>query len=202
MAFLKVLTFIALAASTSAAEGGCTREALVAARESFWKAATGGEPKGLAQNVKIALNNKPVTSLAQTPYAQIKSSTWTNFLVQTVDTEICQIAFFKVSTQQLLSTRLALDASGAISEVEFLQAVQGDQFFRPTGFPTTAPAMFNEKQQPAPAPQIPAQWTPAGGMFDHKASVSRQTCKATSGTPRPWSRRELIYAASSYCDGL
>ncbi|KAF2405211.1 hypothetical protein EJ06DRAFT_525747 [Trichodelitschia bisporula] len=40
------------------------------------------------------------------------------------------------------------------------------------------------------------------GMFEHKAAVNRATCKATSGAPRAWNRRELMYAANSYCDGL
>jgi len=203
MAILNVLTFALAAAPflVSAAEGGCTREALIAARDNFWKSAAGGKPSGLAANVKVALNNKP-TPLEQTPYSKISSSTWTPFSAQAVDTEICEIATFKVSTQQLLSTRLKLDSAGAISEIEFLQAVQGDQFFRPTGFPTKEPAMFNEKQTPSPPPVIPPQFTVAGGMFDKRASVSQATCKATSGAARPWTRKELIYAASSYCDGL
>jgi hypothetical protein len=185
-----------------AVKGGCTRELLISTRDAFWKSAGAGQPK-LASGAKIAFNNKAVSSLAGTPYASIKTSTWTALTAQAADTETCNIATFRVSSQQILSTRLKVDASsGAISEVDFLQAIQGDQFFRPTGFPSTTPPMFNAKQVPHAPPTIPSVWTPAMGMFDHRAEVKQATCKATSGAPRPWTRRELIYAASSYCDGL
>jgi hypothetical protein len=182
-------------------QGGCTRELLISTRDQFWKSAGAGQPK-LASGAKIAFNNKAVSSLTGTPYASIKTSTWTSLLAQAVDTEICEIATFRVSSQQVLSTRLKVDASGSIKEVEFLQSIQGDQFFRPSGFPSTTPAMFNAKQVPHPPPTIPSVWTPAMGMFDHKAEVKTATCKATTGAARPWTRRELMYAMSSYCDGL
>ncbi|TID14214.1 hypothetical protein E6O75_ATG09293 [Venturia nashicola] len=199
MAVLKVLALL-LSASPLLASAECKRESLIAARDAFFKAAP-AKPENLAASVKVALNNKP-TPLESTPYSKIPTSTWTPLQAQAVDTEMCEIATFKVASQQLLSTRLKLDAAGAISEIEFLQAVQGDQFFRPTGFPKATPPMFNEKQKPAPPPTVPAQWTPEMGMFDKKESISRATCKALSGAPRLWTRKEILYAASSYCDGL
>jgi hypothetical protein len=200
MATLKALVLILSVSPLLASAEGCTRESLIAARDAFFKGAPGA-PANVVANVKVALNNKP-TPLDQTPYTKIPTSTWTQLKAQAVDTEMCEIATFKVATQQLLSTRLKLDASGAISEIEFLQAVQGDQFFRPTGFPKTTPPMFEEKQTPAPPPTIPSQFTVEMGMFDKKASISASTCKALSGAPRVWTRKELLYAASSYCDGL
>lgn len=181
---------------------GCSRDQLAQAQDKFFKAAMSGSQPTMASSVKIALNNKPVSSLAQTPFAEIKSSSWTNFLAQTIDSEKCEIATFRVSSKQLLSNRLKIDGSGSISEVEFLQAVKGDQFFRPSGFPSTVPAMFTQKQVPHAPPTIPQQWTPAGGMFNHRTAINKSSCKATSGAPRPWTRKELIYAASSYADGL
>jgi hypothetical protein len=206
MAALKALVlFLAATTTTTSAQSDapaasdrkCTRDVLISARDSFWK----GEPK-LASGAKIAFNNKLVTSLADTPYASIKTSSWTLLLTQAIDTDICDIATFRVASNQILSTRLKVDPSGTIKEVDFLQAVQGDQFFRPAGFPTTTPDIFNQKQVPHPPPTIPAQWTPSMGMFDHKDQVNTSTCKAMTGTPRLWTRRELIYAANSYCDGL
>jgi hypothetical protein len=203
MGFLKVLSVLLSAGPVFAsAATNCSRELLQTTRDKFFKAPTSGAQPVLASNVKIALNNKAVSSLASTPYAEIARSTWTAFLAQAVDTEICQIATFRVASQQLLSTRLKVESTGAISEIEFLQAVKGDQFFRPSGFPATVPAMFNQKQTPHAPPKIPASWTPAMGMFEHRAEVNKATCKATSGEARPWTRRELIYAANSYCDGL
>ncbi|RDI83947.1 hypothetical protein Vi05172_g6078 [Venturia inaequalis] len=174
MTVLKVLALL-LSASPLLASAECTRESLIAARDAFFKGAP-AKPEKLAANVKVALNNKP-TPLDSTPYS-------------------------KIHTQQILSTRLKLDAAGKISEIEFQQAVQGDQSFRPTGFPKTTPPMFNEKQRPAAPPTIPADFTPAMGMFDKTASINKATCKALSGAPRLWTRKELLYAASSYCDGL
>ncbi|QDS71404.1 hypothetical protein FKW77_003166 [Venturia effusa] len=199
MRILKVLAFV-LSALPLLVPAECTRESLIAARDAFFKGAPAA-PKNLAANAKVALNNKP-TPLDSTPYPKIPSSTWTQLQAQAVDTEICEIATFKVATQQLLSTRLKLDSAGAISEIEFLQAVQGDQFFRPSGFPKTTPPMYNQKQTAAPPPKIPQQFTPEMGMFDKKESISKATCKAGSGAPRLWTRKELMYAASSYCDGL
>ncbi|KAE9961690.1 hypothetical protein BLS_001514 [Venturia inaequalis] len=199
MTVLKVLALL-LSASPLLASAECTRESLIAARDAFFKGAP-AKPEKLAANVKVALNNKP-TPLDSTPYSKIHTSTWTALQAQAVDTEMCEIATFKVSSQQILSTRLKLDAAGKISETEFQQAVQGDQSFRPTGFPKTTPPMFNEKQRPAAPPTIPADFTPAMGMFDKTASINKATCKALSGAPRLWTRKELLYAASSYCDGL
>jgi hypothetical protein len=205
MTLLKAL-ILALAVLSSAQDeptgkGGCTRQMLIAARDEFWKSAGAGQAK-LAVGAKIAFNNKMTTSLASTPYASIAKSTWTSLIAQAVDTEVCDIATFRVSSQQVLSTRLKVDPSGSIKEVDFLQAIQGDQFFRPTGFPATTPPMFNAKQIPTAPPTIPPQWTPAMGMFEHKAEVKQGSCKATSGAARLWTRRELIYTANSYCDGL
>lgn len=199
---MSVLNILALALTVSPllVSAECTRDSLIAARDAFFKGAPGA-PTNVAAGVKVALNNKP-TPLDQTPYSQISTSTWTQLQAQAVDTEICEIATFKVATEQLLSTRLKLDASGAISEIEFLQAVKGDQFFRPTGFPKTTPPMFDQKQTPAPPPTVPEQFTSQMGMFDKKSSINKATCKALSGAPRLWTRRELMYATSSYCDGL
>jgi hypothetical protein len=184
MGFLKVLTVLLAGPVFASAANNCTRELLQTTRDKFFKAASGGAQPILASNVKIALNNKPATSLASTPYAQFAKATWTAFLVQALDTEICNIATFRVASSQLLSTRLKVDSAGAISEVEFLQAVKGDQFFRPSGFPTTVPPIFNQKQTPHAPPKIPASWTPAMGMFEHRADVNKATCKAMSGEAR------------------
>ncbi|KAF2668937.1 hypothetical protein BT63DRAFT_246098 [Microthyrium microscopicum] len=194
-------TLVSLVASQAPVAKGCTREQLISARDDFWKAAEAGSEPKLGASVKVALNNK-ITPLASTPFAKIKSSKFTALFVQAVDTEICEIATFRVAADQVLSTRLKLDSAGAISEVEFLQAIQGDQFFRPSGFPATTPPMFSEKQIAHAPPTIPSQWTPAGGMFDHKAAINKSTCKAMTGEARLWTRKELIYAANSYCDGL
>jgi hypothetical protein len=190
-----------IAGTTRAAD--CQRETLSGAFSKFWEAGkNGSNPDNLSDTAKIALNNK-VSPLSATPFGRIKTSTWTPFNVQALDTELCEIATFKVSPQMLLSIRLKVEpAFGRITEVEFLQAVSGDQFFRPSGFPNTEPAMFHEKQVPTPPPTIPAAWTPAGGMFNHSSQISAATCKAKTGAPRLWSRREILYAASSYCDAL
>jgi len=81
-----------------------------------------------------------------------------------------------------------------------LQAVQGDQFFRPTGFPSTTPAMWTSKQVPGKPPKIPASWTPIGGTPGK--DVNKATCKAGNGEARLLTRKELIYTASTYADGL
>lgn len=199
MTVLKVLTLV-LSSSPLLASAACTRASLIAARDAFFKGAPAA-PANLAAGVKVALNNEP-KPLDATPYSKISTSTWTALQTQAVDTETCEIATFKVATEQLLSTRLKLDAAGAISEIEFLQAVSGDQFFRPTGFPKTTPPMYEQKQTPAPPPTIPAQFTTQMGMFESKALVNTKTCKALTGAPRLWTRKELLYAASSYVDGL
>jgi hypothetical protein len=152
---------IAAAPAAPLADGkGCSRQALIAARDTFWQSAPAA-PANLAPGAKIALNNK-ITPLASTPFTTLKTSTWSQLKVQAVDTEICQIATFRVSSQQVLSTRLKIDSTGSITEVEFLQAIQGDQFFRPTGFPQKEPPMFNAKQVPHAPPTIPAVWVSNG----------------------------------------
>jgi len=204
MLILRSLLFpIGLIAGVAEA-ADCSRDGLSGAFLKFWEAGkAGSSPSNLAEKVKIALNNKLATSLSATPFAGIKTSAWTPFNVQTLDTELCEIAAFKVSPQMLLSTRLKVEPeSGQIIEVEFLQAVKGDQFFRPSGMPQQEPALFHEKQVPTPPPQIPAVWTPAGGMSNHSAQISSATCKAKTGAPRLWTRREILYAGSSYCDAL
>lgn len=176
----------------------CTRESLIAAREGFFKASGSGAPKTTA-DVKISFNNK-ITPLAQTPYSKL--SGFTDFLVQAVDTEICEIATFRVATTQLLSTRLKIDATGTISEIEFLQAVSGDQFFRPSGFPAKEPAMFNQPQSPGSPPTIPASWTERGYPGIPDKDVNKATCKSPAGEARKLTRKELVYISSTYADGL
>ncbi|TID26542.1 hypothetical protein E2P81_ATG01012 [Venturia nashicola] len=186
-----------LLATAALVASECTRESLTAARDGFFKAA-GGTPK-TAANVKISFNNK-ITPLAQTPFSKL--SGFTQFIVQAVDTEICEIATFRVGTSQLLSTRLKLDTAGTISEIEFLQAVQGDQFFRPSGFPAKQPAMFNSPQSPGAPPKIPETWTEKGYPGIPEKDVSKATCKSPSGAARKLTRKELIFVSSTYADGL
>ncbi|KAF1813107.1 hypothetical protein P152DRAFT_305625 [Eremomyces bilateralis CBS 781.70] len=88
---------------------------------------------------------------------------YTDFAINAIDTDECQVATFRVASNQLLSARLKLDASGALSEVEFLQAVDGDQFFRPSGFPRTTESGWDQAQTPGFPPQIPAGFDPAIG---------------------------------------
>lgn len=180
----------------------CDRVKLIQIRDDFWETAiSGAAPSSLASTVKIAVNNA-IVPLNQTPYSSLGKSKFSNLTVQAIDTDICEIATFRVATDQILSTRLKLNPQGAIAEVEFLQAVPGDQFFHPSGFPNETPAMFLQKQMPFPTPQIPESWTPTKGMLDQPDKVNTTTCKATSGTARAWNRSELIYATSSYADGL
>jgi hypothetical protein len=169
---------------------GCTREALIAARDGFFA----GSPK-LAAGAKIALNQKIVTA-AEVP----KLGGFTNFKVEAIDSEICNIATFRMSSTQLISVRLKINAEGgSISEVDILQAVSGDQFFRPTGFPSTTPAILGAKQAPGPAPNIPAAWTERNGT--PKEAVNAAQCKQR-GPSRLLNRKELVYVASTYADGL
>jgi hypothetical protein len=187
--------------SAQEAAGGCTRELLISTRDAFFKAGAAKSQSGLklAAGVKIALNNKPVSSLSATPFP--KMTGFTNLKVTAADVETCQIATFRVSPSQILSTRLRLSpAGGAITEVEFLQASKGDQFFRPTGFPSSTPAMWTAKQRPGKPPRIPASWTPIAGTPGK--DVSRATCKAGNGTARLLTREELVYVAATYADGL
>jgi hypothetical protein len=187
---------LALAGSVSAE--GCTRETLIAARDKFFAAGAAKSAPQLAAGAKIALNNK-IVPLASTPFETLTG--FTSLSVQAVDAETCQIATFRVSSSQVLSTRLRTDASGAITEVEFLQAIQGDQFFRPTGFPSTTPPMWSTKQTAGKVPDIPASFTPLGGTPGK--DVNRATCKTgKAGESRVLTRKELVYVASSYCDGL
>jgi hypothetical protein len=189
-----LLALLAGAASVSAE--GCTREVLISARDKFFAAGAAKTPLDLA-GAKIALNNR-VVPLSATPFHSLTG--FTQLAVQAVDAEACQTATFRVSPSQVLSTRLKTDAQGVIKEVEFLQAVQGDQFFRPTGFPSVTPPMWTTKQAPGKPPKIPASWTPIGGTPGK--DVNKATCKAGNGEPRLLTRRELIYIASTYADGL
>ncbi|KAE9989688.1 hypothetical protein EG327_002369 [Venturia inaequalis] len=187
-----------LLAAAALVSSECTRESLIAARDEFFKASGSGTPK-TAANVKISFNNK-ITPLAQTPFSKL--SGFTQFLVQAVDTEICEIATFRVATTQLLSTRLKLDTTGTLSEIEFLQAVSGDQFFRPSGFPTKEPAMFNKPQSPGSPPTVPATWDAKGYPGIPDKDVNKATCKSSAGAARKLTRKELIYVSSTYADGL
>jgi hypothetical protein len=199
---MSLKTLVTIVSIATVASAQCGRTQLIQARDAFWKSATSGaQPASLASNVKVALNNE-IVPLSKTPFPTIGKSTFSKLNVQAIDTEACEIATFRVATDQVLSTRLKINSAGAISEVEFLQAVKGDQFFRPSGFPNTTPAIFEEKQTPYPPPTIPASWTPAKGMLDQPGKVNKATCKATSGIARLWNRNELLYAASSYADGL
>src|ERR1700753_59810 len=91
-----LFSFAVTVSLVHAAANDCTREALISTRDKFWEAAkSGNQPANLGKSVKIALNNKPETSLSTTPFSHVKSSTWTPFQAQAVDTEICEIATFK-----------------------------------------------------------------------------------------------------------
>jgi hypothetical protein len=179
---------------------GCTRALLTQTRDNFFKAGASRSQSSLklAPGVKIALNNKPVSGLGQTPFPTLTG--FTNLKVEAVDVETCQIATFRVSSSQILSTRLRVTPAGALSEVEFLQAVRGDQFFRPTGFPSSTPLLWSSKQKPGRPPKIPASWTPIAGTPGR--DVNRATCRAGAAAPRLLTRQELIYVAASYADGL
>lgn len=188
------LVLLSLLSSASAA---CTRDTLLAARDTFWKKET-----KLAPTVKIGFNNILQTKLDTTPYVNITTNKWTPFTIQAVDTETCNVATFRVSPTSLLSARLAVDASGAISEVELLQAVSGDQFFRPSGFPNKEPEIMNAKLTPAAPVPIPKEWTENYGLIRNNASVDVKTCNRGVGAPRLLTRKELAFTASSYADGL
>jgi hypothetical protein len=186
---------------THGVAGACSRQQLISIRDAFFQ---GGEAKAaspsgvkLAANIKVVFNNVVQTSLMASPYS--KMGGWTGFNVEAVDTDACQIATFRVAPVQLLSTRLMIDDSGALSEVEFLKAVSGDQFFSPSGFPKTTPAMWTTKQNPGFVPNIPAAWVPATGTPTNAIAAN---CATTAGSPRVLNRKELIYVASTYCDSL
>ncbi|KAF2405598.1 hypothetical protein EJ06DRAFT_546038 [Trichodelitschia bisporula] len=179
------------------AAAACSRSALTSARDAFFAAGSANSTAPLATNAKITLNNA-VTPLASTPFTSLTN--FTPFLAQAVDEEGCQIATMRVSPSQVLSTRLGLNVDGKIAEVEFLQAVQGDQFFRPSGFPSKQPEIYDAPQTPGPPPIIPPGWTPAKGT--PKAEVNTATCKPGSGPARALTRTELIYTANTYADGL
>jgi len=195
-----VLVLSILLLQAASASAACTRQSLIAARDEFFKAGTTSNTQSvkLASGAKIALNNKPTPDLASTPFANLTG--FTDLKVEAVDPDVCQIATFRVSASQVLSTRLSIDEAGSIKEVEFLQAVQGDQFFRPPGFPSTTPELWSGKQKPGPPPKIPATWTPIGGTPGK--DVDKATCKTGTGEPRLLNRRELQYIASTYADGL
>lgn len=199
---LKNAILVAVPALVSAQQAaGCTRALLLSTRDAFFKAGAAKSQASLklAPGVKIALNNKPVASLAKTPFPTLTG--FTSLKVEAADVETCQIATFRVSPSQVLSTRLRLNPSGgAITEVEFLQAVKGDQFFRPAGFPSSTPALWSAKQRPGKPPNIPKSWTPIAGTPGK--DVNRATCRAGSGAARLLTREELVYVAASYADGL
>jgi hypothetical protein len=144
-----------------------------------------------------ALNNKLVGTLSKTPHPKLTG--FTDFLVQAVDSEACQIATFRVANNQLVSVRLKTDVTSNLTEVDLIQAVSGDQFFRPSGFPNKQNSLFDVKQKPRTPPTIPQGWTPASGT--PKRSVSIPTCKP-AGSSRALTRTELIYVADTYADGL
>jgi hypothetical protein len=177
----------------------CTRQTLLATRDAFFKAGAVNNTQGikLAAEAKIALNNI-VTELGSTPFTNLTN--FSEMKVEAVDTEACQVATFRVSASQILSTRLKVDDVGTIWEVEFLQAVRGDQFFNPPGFPSTTPSMWTTKQNPGTPPNIPATWTPIGGT--PAMNVNKAACKAGAGVTRLLTRKELMYIVSTYQDGL
>jgi hypothetical protein len=191
------LTFSILLLQAASALAECTRPSLIAARDEFFKAGASRGSAKLASNAKVAFNNK-ITPLGSTPFANLTS--FTNLKVEAVDTAACQIATFRVSPSQVLSTRLKIDESGSISEVEFLQAVQGDTFFRPAGFPSTTPELWTSKQKPGVPPKIPASWTPVGGS--PSKVVDKGTCKTGVGPARLLNRKELLYISATYADAL
>jgi hypothetical protein len=194
-----LLSFSILLLQVASAYAACSRSSLTAARDEFFKAGAAKSTQSvkLAPNAKVAFNNKP-TSLDSTPFTTL--SGFTNLKVEAVDTEACQIATFRVSPSQVLSTRLKVDEAGNISEVEFLQAVQGDTFFRPAGFPSTTPELWTSKQTPGPPPKIPSTWTPIGGS--PSKVVDKATCKASAGAARILNRKELLYISATYADAL
>jgi hypothetical protein len=191
-----IVTFLATA---SLVAGECTREALIGARDAFFKGPSGGAK--LAPSAKVAFNQK-ITPLAQTPYSKLTGFTQLN--VQAVDSFSCEIATFRVSSSQLISIRLKIDEAGTISEVDILQAVSGDQFFRPSGFPSTTPAIFTAKQKPGVPPTVPKSFNvkSQGHPGVPKADLKPATCKVGTGEARELTRTELIFVANSYADGL
>jgi hypothetical protein len=184
-----IYTVFPLLVSAGLASAACSRQSLIAARDGYFS----GSPK-LAAGVKVALNQKVVPQ-AQTP----KLTGFTPFKVEAVDTETCEIATFRVSRSQLVSVRLKFD-NATISQIDILQAVSGDQFFRPAGFPNTTPAIMTSAQRNGPPPNIPAAWTEAGGTPSE--AVNASTCKAGKAAARKLTRKELVYVASTYADGL
>lgn len=194
---MKVSSLSLLGAAT-VASAACTREALTSALDAMWA----GSPK-TASDILITLNNKKVAALADTPYAKIKTTAWTDLKPTAVDTETCEIATLRNSPDVMISLRLKVDEkTGAINETEFVSADKAVDVWMPEGFPTTTPALYTTAQKAAPPPEIPAVWTEKFGMFNNAQSVDAAKCKATSGAARLWTRKELIYAASSYVDGL
>jgi hypothetical protein len=196
MLLIRSLLALTGAASLVSAEA-CSRETLIKARDKFFE---DGKSKGGAAELgsaKVALNNK-VVPLAQSPFGTLTG--FSKLFVESVDVEKCDIATFRVSPAQVLSTRLRTTAAGAITEVEFLQAVQGDQFFKPTGFPSTTPELWASKQKPGKPPIIPTSWTPIGGTPGK--DVHKATCKSGVGEARLLNRTELVFIASTYADGL
>jgi hypothetical protein len=195
MLLTRSLLALAGAASLVSAQA-CSRETLIKVRDKFFK---DGESKTALDlpGAKIALNNK-IVPLSQTPFGNLTG--FSKLFVEAADVEKCDIATFRVSNSQVLSTRLRTTPEGTITEVEFLQAVQGDQFFRPSGFPLTTPELWSSKAKPGKPPIIPPSWTPIGGIPGK--DVDKATCKNGAGAPRLLTRKELVFIASSYADGL
>src|ERR1700710_1702721 len=115
------LLLVSSLASAQSPVAACSRDSLIRTRDAFFSK---GQPK-LAPGAKIALNNKLVQDLGAIPHSSLTG--FTEFKVQAVDSEACQIATFRVSAKQFISVRLKTDSAGTISEVDFIQAVQGDQ---------------------------------------------------------------------------
>jgi len=179
----------------------CSRQSLVETNEEFFKAGAANNTAGVKQapNATIALNNKAISGLANSPFADLKG--FTNFTVAAVDVEKCQIATLRVAQSQVLSTRLKIDQKGALTEVEFLQAFKGDhQFFNPPGFPSSAPTLWSKNQTAASPPAIPSTWSPISGS--PAKDVDTAKCKNHTGAARSLTRRELMYIAATYADGL
>jgi hypothetical protein len=110
----------------------------------------------------------------------------------------------RISPSQVISTRLRLDSSGSITEIEFLQAVQGDQFFYPGGFPAKEPDVFNQKQSPGIPPYqgaLPASFAPNQAPSIPEKDVDKAKCNAPTAE-RLLTRKELLYVATTYTDGF
>jgi hypothetical protein len=196
-----IISISSLLGTVALVSAECSRDALISTRDNFFKsAAAKADVTKLSPTAKIAMNNK-ITTLSQTPYANLTG--FTQLLVQAVDTETCDIATFRVSDSQVLSTRLRIDGtSGSVTEIEFLQAVAGDQFFRPSGFPAKNPAIFDQKQTAVSPPYIPASFAENKAPAIPKADIDTTKCKTSTDPARLLTRKELVYVATTYTDGF